>query len=167
MVFTCQDTGRCVRCLAELRLVSKRTSEMLFSLGLRSIEVYVHRRQTTWLGHVGRMSFERVTRRMATCWVHHKPGWNKKPKTWGRSLQYPQNRAGLNPENGEWLERSKDREGWRKLVAGIPVRLPPRSCAQGAKQRSLSGAALERHPAARAPPSPIPSANFHEIYNII
>ena len=38
-------------------------------MGLESIETYVSRRQVRWLGHVARMSFDRMPRKMLSSWV--------------------------------------------------------------------------------------------------
>ena len=45
--------------------------ELMQRLGLDAVDFYVARRQLRWLGHVSRMSWERLPRRMLSAWVPH------------------------------------------------------------------------------------------------
>ena len=45
------------------------TAALEKEMGIESIATYINRRQARWIGHVARMSFERLPRKMLSSWV--------------------------------------------------------------------------------------------------
>ena len=64
---------RCVRTIAGVNMWHVMThrltsEELLDRTGIKSLEVYTYRRQLRWIGHVRRMSWDRLPRKFMSAW---------------------------------------------------------------------------------------------------
>ena len=111
--------ARCVRTMCRLNLKHARihrisTIDLLNRAGLLAIDVYVIRRQLRWLGHVARMSSDRLPRKMLTCWVDKKRPRGAPDFTYGRGVYKSLKK--VNVLKCEWFGKALDRVEWRKII---------------------------------------------------
>ena len=101
------------------RLFRITTSKLLQRLSLSPIDVYVSQRQLRWVGHVMRMSWDRLPRKVISFWIR-----SKRPKgcpnlTYGRSPKKSLKKADVDTEN--WFVLSLDCDGWTNVINNIPL----------------------------------------------
>ena len=92
------------------------TQELGQRLGLESIDVYVARRQTRWLGHVRRMDFDRLPRKMLSSWVRSRRPPGCPSMTYGRSIGKSLDRLDIARDG--WAELAADRKAWYAAIGG-------------------------------------------------
>ena len=143
------------------------STTILHRLSLHEIDIYVYRRQLAWLGHAGRMSFDRVTRRMLTCWIPSEYGKRFGPTTFGKDRENAMVEAGIPTGKGEWWPLARDRAKWGKLITGMPATRPRRAKALGVHPRNLSGRALSRHHHLQTTATPARPSNLREVLDLI
>lgn len=114
--------ARCARSMIHVNLWLTRehrirTEEVLRRLELESIDTYLYRRVTRWLGHVARMPFDRLPRKFLSAWLRH-PRPTSTPKLhYGTHILKTLKRIKVAP--GAWYALAQDREEWRSLVNSI------------------------------------------------
>ena len=59
--------------------------DLLYRMDVKTIDVYIVKRQLQWAGHLRRMCFDRTPRRMLSCWVQNKRPIGCPSFTYGRS----------------------------------------------------------------------------------
>ena len=90
------------------------TESLLTRLNIKSIESYVFNRQLCWLGHVSRMSFDRLPRKMLSCWVNNKRLKGCPEFTYGRGINKALKWFDIDKAN--WIDFVNDREKWKLMV---------------------------------------------------
>ena len=126
-------------------------------LGLMSIDMYIARRQLRWLGHVSRMSYERLPRRMLSSWVRNSRPPGAPTMTYGRSVARALKLFQVDPLR--WHLLAANRAAWRQMLSdGIapPAFRPhapeaPRSLVAQAAARAVAKAQAATYTAARPP----------------
>ena len=84
-------------------------------LGMHSMDMYVHKRQLRWLGHVSRMDFEtRLPRRMLSSWVPHSRPTGAPTMTYGRSVFKALEAFGV--DTAHWPTFAANRAAWRAML---------------------------------------------------
>ena len=111
--------ARCVRIMCRVNLKHTRihrisTTDLLNRAGLLAIDVYVVRRQLRWLGHVARMSSNRLPRKMLTCWVDKKRPRGAPDFTYGRGMYKSLKK--VNVFKCKWFGKEMCRIEWRKII---------------------------------------------------
>ena len=86
------------------------TESLLMQLHIKSIEFYVFNRQLSWLGHIGRMSFDRLPRKLLSCWVFNKRLRGSPEFTYGRGVYKALKWFDIEKES--WFDRGE----WRILI---------------------------------------------------
>ena len=120
------------------------TQELGQQLGLESIDVYVTRRQLRWLGHVSRMSFERLPRQMLSSWVPSDRPQGAPRMTYGRTINKALKKFNIDLDT--WPQLAADRALWSEtLRLGYPAIRRSRRIAQ--RPRARLPAALHQLPA--------------------
>ena len=111
--------AQCVRAMC--RLTRKHTWEHHIStqeleqrLGLDTIDTYITRRQLGWLGHMHRMTFDRLPRKMLSSWVAHPRPLGAPKMTYGRSIRKALKKFHLTEET--WPALAADRGLWRQTI---------------------------------------------------
>ena len=118
---------RCVRRMCKVNLwltkeFSITTEKLLKRLGLQTIETYLHRRSLRWLGHVSRMSFDRLPRKMLTAWVKS-PRLQGAPRLhYGSYIVDSLKRANIPLDS--WMSRAQLKPEWRVSVNNIVIVKP-------------------------------------------
>ena len=113
----------CVRgmCRVTMRHVREHhisTRDLEKQLGLLPIDVYLHRRQLAWAGHVSRMDWTvRVPRKLLTSWCKAARPACGQEMTYARSLNKALMRA--NVSAGSWRELAEDRNAWRAIIKNL------------------------------------------------
>ena len=90
------------------------TESLLIRLNIQQIEFYIFNRQLSWLGHVSRMSFDRLPRKLLSCWVCNARLRGSPEFTYGRSVYKALKWFDI--EKSTWFELTHDRGNWRKLI---------------------------------------------------
>ena len=111
--------ARCVRAMCRVnrlhtRRFKIRSIDLLKRVGLSTIDSYVTRRQLRWVGHVARMSEERLPRKMLSCWVKEKRPRGAPEFTYGRGVYKALKKVGL--DKNDWYRTAMDRAKWRAIV---------------------------------------------------
>jgi hypothetical protein len=113
--------ARCVRSMNRVTLkhcFNHRisTASLLDKMNLESIDTYVKCRQLRWLGHVGRMPFERLPRKMLSSWCATKRPRGAPQMTYGRTIGKALAHFHIDPDL--WPKLSSCRFSWRELISG-------------------------------------------------
>ena len=111
--------AHCLRAMARVtRLHTWRhhisTQDLGRRLGIDTIDAHVSRRQLRWLGHVRRMSFDRLPRRMLSSWVASKRPRGAPKMTYGRSIAKAL--AKFNVDAALWPDLAADRQAWAETL---------------------------------------------------
>ena len=93
-----------------------RADTLLERLQLTQMRELTYQRQLRWLGHVRRMSEDRLPRRLLTSWVYHPRASGGQMMNYGRSVQKALYWAGV--EQDEWFDLSQERAAWGKATNG-------------------------------------------------
>jgi hypothetical protein len=91
-----------------------RADTLLERLQLTQMRELTYQRQLRWLGHVRRMSEDRLPRRLLTSWVYHPRASGGQMMNYGRSVQKALYWAGV--EQDEWFDLSQERAAWGKAT---------------------------------------------------
>ena len=83
-------------------------------LNIKSIEFYVFNRQLSWLGYIGRMSFDRLPRKLLFCLVFNKRLRGSPEFTYGRGVYKALKWFDIKKES--WFDLINDRGEWRNLI---------------------------------------------------
>lgn len=101
------------------------TQKLCEDLSLQPIEFYIAHRQLTWLGHVGRMGFNRLPRRMLSAWVNHPRPKGAPEMTYGRAVNKALKRFEI--PVSDWSSKAGVRAVWKQTIrASNYVSLQPR-----------------------------------------
>ena len=79
-------------------------------MGIQVIDYYVARRQLMWLGHVSRMSADRIPRRMLSCWINNKRPKGRPEMTYGSTMKKQMAKFGI--EFTSWPTLARDEQMW-------------------------------------------------------
>ena len=113
------------RCIRTMCRVNRRhtwehrisSEELRNRTGIKTIDVYITRRQLRWAGHVARMDSTRLPRKMMSSWVRHKRPSGCPRFTYGRGLNKALKKANL--ETSSWHELASDRARWAQLLKDL------------------------------------------------
>jgi hypothetical protein len=113
--------NRCVRAIAGVNMWKVREfritcEEVLKKVGLRTIEVYIHRRQLRWVGHVSRMPWSRLPRKLMSAWCGVARPASGPEYRWGDGVERALSAVKLGVR--DWHKVAADRVAWRELVGG-------------------------------------------------
>jgi hypothetical protein len=116
--------NRCVRTMCHVNMWHTRefhitTAALLERLHLRTFDVYVNRRVVRWLGHVARMSFDRLPRKFLTAWVKGPRGSGVRRLNYGTHAKHCLDKCLSPADRPNWYEIAQDRERWRLIVDDI------------------------------------------------
>ena len=105
------------------------TRVVLDSVGLRSVEGYLHTRLMTWAGHVARMSHTRLPRNILFSWINHPRPAGGQQMNYGRRLWKALGRDndfvhafGEGHSKANWVDAAQDRGRWRSFAARTPTK---------------------------------------------
>jgi len=94
------------------------TKDLEKQLGLQPIDVYLHRRQLAWAGHVSRMDWDvRIARKLLTSWCKAARPACGQEMTYARSLHKALKRAEIDVSS--WRELAEDRSAWRAMIKNL------------------------------------------------
>ena len=143
--------ARCIRVMCGTSRVDTwrqrlSTTALEQRLGLEPIDTYVYRRQLRWLGHVSRMSQERLPRRMLSCWVAAPRPAGGQLMTYGRSVSKAM--AYFNIQFDTWPVLAANRASWRGAIHGelLAAGRPRRAAASETLRRIDATLAEQRKP---------------------
>ena len=113
---------RCIRsmCGVTMKDVFEKhlsNDDLLMKMCLLPIDGYVSKRQLRWLGHVARMSYDRLPRKMLSSWVPSKRPKGAPEFTYGRGIFKCFKKCGID-RNG-WNDIALDRLKWNALIANV------------------------------------------------
>ena len=114
--------NRCIRSMCRVTLKQcfkfRISNEQLqCRLNLRSIDIYITKKQLRWASPVDRMDFERIPRKMLSSWVCNKRPIGVPEFTYGRGLVKLLKRAKFDLSN--WHVLAQDKSKWRKMICDI------------------------------------------------
>jgi hypothetical protein len=93
-----------------------KADELHRRTGVKSLEVYAYRRQLRWIGHVSRMSWDRLPRKFMSAWCGVPRPASAPNFRWGDGAERAIAAVGLGVR--EWHKAAADREVWHEVVAG-------------------------------------------------
>ena len=102
--------------LKHMREQQISTEQLASELGIAPIGCHIEQRQLRSLGHVSRMSHERLPRRMLSSWVPHPRPPGAPPMTYGRSVTATLSHRDI--DVARWPELAADRNAWRTMLSG-------------------------------------------------
>ena len=113
------------RCIRTMCRVNRRhtwehrisSEELRNRTGIKTIDIYITRRQLRWAGHVARMDSTRLPRKMMSSWVRHKRPSGCPRFTYGRGLNKALKKANI--ETSNWYEVASDRARWAQLLKSL------------------------------------------------
>ena len=110
---------QCVRKMCNVtrlhtRILYIKTTDLLDSLLLDTIDLYMYKRHLIWAGHVFRMPWNRLSRKMLTSWVCSPRPRGCPKMTYGRSLKKSRKKSEINIET--WHELALDRSAWKNVI---------------------------------------------------
>ena len=114
--------ARCIRGMCRVNRWHTRkhhisNNELLQRVGLRSMDVYITRKQLGWAGHVVRMKFDRFPRRMLSSWVAAKRPHGAPEFTYGRGLSKCLKKAKIS--KSDWHLLAQNRNSWRDIIKTV------------------------------------------------
>ena len=112
----------CIRAMCRVNLPQTyiyriSTENLLERLSLNKIDEYITLRQLSWLGHVARMSFDRLPRKLLSSWVNHRRPKGSPEFTYGRGI-YKALRK-VNVGVNKWFDMALDRNVWNDVLNDI------------------------------------------------
>ena len=115
---------QCVRKMCNVtrlhtRILHIKTTDLLESLLLDPIDLYICKRHLRWAGHVFIMPWNRLPRKMLTSWVRSPRPRGCPKMTYGRSLKKSLKKSEINIET--WHELALDRSAWKNAIENLKV----------------------------------------------
>ena len=101
------------------RILHIKTTDLLESLLLDPIDLYICKRHLRWAGHVFRMPRNRLPGKMLTSWVRSPRPRGCPKMTYGRSLKKSLKKSEINIET--WHELALDRSAWKNVIENLKV----------------------------------------------
>ena len=93
------------------------TCDLLNKMELLPIDSYVSKRQLRWLGHVARMSYDRLPRKLLSSWVPSKRPTGAPEFTYGRGVFKTLKKCKI--DKCDWFNLALDRTKWSGLIANV------------------------------------------------
>ena len=157
--------ARCVRTMCRVTRFHTwqhhvTTQELEQRVGLDTIDAYISRRQLRWLGHMRRMSFDRLPRRMLSSWVPSARPSGCPKMTYGRSIRKALKKFNVDAET--WPELASDRNAWKEMLQTgrpPPMKPAPQSLSTPPPPSPPPPPPLPEPPSLPSPPSHLPSTS--------
>jgi hypothetical protein len=92
------------------------TDSLLKRLSIQPVDYYYNSRLKRWVGHVARMTMDRLPRKLLTGWVRHKRPKGGPKMTYGRTVTKALKSFGIDPSFQVWQALAQDRDHWRSLT---------------------------------------------------
>ena len=91
------------------------TKELLSRLNIRDISFYYNNRIIRWIGHVSRMSMDRLPRQLMTSWVQNPRPLGRPLMTYGATILKALKSMDIPTAWDEWTAIAKDRDDWKRV----------------------------------------------------
>ena len=91
------------------------TKELLGRLNIRDISFYYNNRIIHWIGHVSRMSMDRLPRQLITSWVQNPRPLGRPLMTYGATISKALRSMDIPTSWDEWTAIATDRNDWKQI----------------------------------------------------